>query len=202
MNRVTAKLVRGWTKIGPRYLPFADSATPELPLGRLLRLSLFQVTVGMAVVLLIGTLNRVMIVELAVPAWLVAVMVALPLVFAPFRAVVGHRSDNHRSVLGWRRVPYMWFGTLLQFGGLAIMPFALILLSGDTNGPAWIGEAARRTKRTRLALGGGCLMNRVLTEGLVAKLRSEGFEVAIPRAVPANDGGVSFGQAAFVRRGS
>ena len=35
-------------------------------MGRLLRLSLFQVTVGMAVVLLIGTLNRVMIVELGV----------------------------------------------------------------------------------------------------------------------------------------
>ena len=40
----------------------------ELPLGRLLRLSLFQVSVGMAIVLLIGTLNRVMIVELGVPA--------------------------------------------------------------------------------------------------------------------------------------
>ena len=54
--------------IGPGILPFADAGTAELPLGRLLRLSLFQVTVGMAAVLLIGTLNRVMIVELAVPA--------------------------------------------------------------------------------------------------------------------------------------
>ena len=53
--------------------------------GRLLRLSLFQVTVGMATVLLIGTLNRVMIVELGVPAWLVALMVvaAAPLRAAP-----------------------------------------------------------------------------------------------------------------------
>ena len=93
-------------QLGPRFLPFADAATPELPLGRLLRLSLFQVSVGMAAVLLIGTLNRVMIVELGVPAWLVAVMVSLPLVFAPFRALVGFRSDKHRSVLGWRRVPY------------------------------------------------------------------------------------------------
>jgi BCD family chlorophyll transporter-like MFS transporter len=31
-------------------------------------------------------------------------------------------------------------GTLLQFGGLAIMPFALILLSGDSRGPEWIGQ--------------------------------------------------------------
>ena len=43
-----------WTRIGARYLPFADAATEELPLGRLLRLSLFQVSVGLAVVLLIA----------------------------------------------------------------------------------------------------------------------------------------------------
>jgi MFS transporter, BCD family, chlorophyll transporter len=61
-------------------------------------------------------------------------------VFAPFRALVGFRSDTHKSVLGWRRVPYIWMGTLLQFGGLAIMPFALIVLSGDTHGPVVIGQ--------------------------------------------------------------
>ena len=141
MSSLNDRLARQWAQLSPRWLPFADAATPELPLGRLLRLSLFQVTVGMAVVLLIGTLNRVMIVELNVPAWLVAVMVSLPLVFAPFRAVIGYKSDTHRSVLGWCRVPYIWMGTLLQFGGLAIMPFALILLSGDSNGPAFIGQA-------------------------------------------------------------
>ena len=131
-----------WSKLGAGFMPFADAASSELPMGRLLRLSLFQVTVGMAIVLLIGTLNRVMIVELGVPAWLVALMVSLPLVFAPLRAVIGFKSDTHRSVLGWRRVPYLWFGSLLQFGGLSIMPFALILLSGDSHAPAWVGQAA------------------------------------------------------------
>lgn len=135
-------LARAWTRVGPNLLPFADAATAELPLGRLLRLSLFQVSVGMSAVLLIGTLNRVMIVELGVAAWLVAAMVALPLVFAPLRAVIGFRSDNHRSALGWRRVPYIWMGTLVHFGGLAIMPFALLILAGDTHGPAWVGPAA------------------------------------------------------------
>ena len=53
----------------------------------------------------------------------------LPLVFAPFRALIGHRSDMHRSVLGWRRVPYIYRGTMFHFGGLAIMPFALLVLS-------------------------------------------------------------------------
>ncbi|MCX7071554.1 MAG: BCD family MFS transporter [Gammaproteobacteria bacterium] len=121
-----------WSRVSTRFLPFADAATIELPLSRLLRLSLFQVSVGMALALLIGTLNRVMIVELHVPAWLVGFMVALPLVFAPFRALIGFKSDTHKSFLGWRRVPYIWFGSMLQFGGLAIMPFALILLSGDS----------------------------------------------------------------------
>ncbi len=133
--------VWSWRSVGLGVLPFADAATVELPMSRLLRLSLFQVTVGMAVVLLVGTLNRVMIVELGIPAWLVASMIALPLLFAPFRMVVGHRSDTHRSVLGWRRVPYIWFGSMMQFGGLAIMPFALILLSGDSHGPRIVGEA-------------------------------------------------------------
>jgi BCD family chlorophyll transporter-like MFS transporter len=142
MKRLNHKLAQGWTLLDPRLLPFADAASADLPLGRLLRLSLFQVTVGMALVLLNGTLNRVMIIELSVPAWLVALMVSLPLLFAPFRALIGFRSDHHRSFLGWRRVPYIWFGSLLQFGGLSIMPFALIVLSGDANGPAWVGYAA------------------------------------------------------------
>jgi len=128
--------------VAPRFLPFADVATPDVPLRRLLRLSLFQVTVGMALSLLIGTLNRVMIVELSVPATLVAGMLALPLVFAPFRTLIGFRSDTHRSALGLRRLPYIWKGTLYQFGGFAIMPFALLVLSGyaeAVDAPRWIG---------------------------------------------------------------
>lgn len=125
----------------PRVLPFADAASPGLPLPRLLRLSLFQVSVGLAAALMVGTLNRVMIVELHMAAWLVSLMVALPLLAAPFRAFIGHRSDTHASVIGWRRVPYIWIGTLLQFGGLAIMPFALLVLTGDGQlGLAWVGH--------------------------------------------------------------
>jgi BCD family chlorophyll transporter-like MFS transporter len=131
-----------WARLIKACLPFADAATTELPLGRLLRLSLFQVSVGMTTVLLTGTLNRVLIVELAVPAVLVAAMVAIPFLFAPLRALIGHRSDTHRSHLGWRRGPYIWFGSLLQFGGLAIMPFALLISGGQGTGAVWIGHLA------------------------------------------------------------
>lgn len=114
-----------------RLLPFSDAASADLPLGQLLRLALFQVSVGMAGVMLLGTLNRVMIVELSVPATLVAIMVALPVLIAPFRALLGFKSDTHRSAIGWKRIPYLWFGSLWQMGGLAIMPSCLLVLGGD-----------------------------------------------------------------------
>jgi BCD family chlorophyll transporter-like MFS transporter len=144
MQSLTRSLISRWTRLGPRFLPFADVATADVPLSRLLRLSLFQVSVGMAMVLLVGTLNRVMIVELGVSATLVAMMVALPVLYAPFRALIGYKSDTHHCALGWRRVPYLWRGTMIQFGGLAIMPFALLVLSGGGNAsqyPAWVGQA-------------------------------------------------------------
>ncbi len=153
---------RKWSQIDPRYLPFADLTSADLPFYKLLRLSLFQVSVGLATALLVGTLNRVLIVELGVAAWLVASMVALPVLVAPFRALVGFRSDTHRSAIGWRRVPYIWMGSLLQFGGLAIMPFSLILLSGDTHWPAWIGPASAAFAFLLVGLG----MQTVQTAGL------------------------------------
>ena len=133
LNRQLALHLR---HISPRFLPFADAASEQLPLGQLLRLALFQCSVGMCLVLLTGTLNRVMIVEMGVAAWLVSLMVSLPILFAPLRAFIGFRSDTHRSAIGWRRVPYLWFGTMMQVGGLEFMPFALIVLSGDAQGPA------------------------------------------------------------------
>jgi MFS transporter, BCD family, chlorophyll transporter len=129
-------------RYGSSILPFADVATAELPLSRLLRLGLLQFTVALATTLLAGTLNRVMIVELKLPALVVGLMLAVPLLTAPLRALIGYRSDTHVSVLGWRRVPYIWFGTLMQFGGLAIMPVALFILAGDTTGHRGVGVAA------------------------------------------------------------
>ncbi len=79
------------------WLPFADAASAGLPMPRLLRLSLFKFTMGITTALMIGTLNRVMIVELGVAAWLVSMMLALPLLVAPFRAVTGYHSDVHVS---------------------------------------------------------------------------------------------------------
>ena len=98
----------------------------------------------MAIVLLTGTLNRVMVVELGQPASWVSLMLAIPLLMAPARALIGYRSDNHRSFLGWRRIPYLWSGTMMQFGGLAFMPFALILMTEPHSNVARSSESRQR----------------------------------------------------------
>ena len=165
MNKSRSNWATTLASLGPRFLPFADAASEDLPLSRLLRLSLFQISVGMAMVMLVGTLNRVMIVELKVPATLVSLMVALPLLVAPFRALIGFRSDNHRSQLGWRRVPYIWMGSLLQFGGFSIMPFALLVLAGagqSSQAPAWVGMVGAAGAFILVGMG----MHTVQTAGL------------------------------------
>jgi MFS transporter, BCD family, chlorophyll transporter len=165
MSKTNTSWTQSLANLGPRFLPFADAASEDLPLSRLLRLSLFQISVGMAMVMLVGTLNRVMIVELKVPAMLVSFMVALPLLIAPLRALIGFRSDNHRSQLGWRRVPYIWMGSLLQFGGFSIMPFALLVLAGagqSSQAPAWVGQVGAAGAFLLVGLG----MHTVQTAGL------------------------------------
>lgn len=48
---------------------------------------------------------------------------------------------------------------------------------------------------TYIALSGGCFQNRILTERVMAGLRRAGYEPLINQGVPANDGGLSLGQA-------
>ncbi|MGB0624709.1 MAG: PucC family protein, partial [Luminiphilus sp.] len=153
MSRAVSNAGTRLAGFGHRWLPFADAASADLSLGRLLRLSLFQLSTGMAIVLLTGTLNRIMVVELGQPASWVSLMLAIPLLMAPARALIGYRSDHHRSFLGWRRIPYLWSGTMMQFGGLAFMPFALILMTEPHSGPAFLGPAAAMASFLLTGLG-------------------------------------------------
>ncbi|MDE8345897.1 MAG: BCD family MFS transporter [Acidocella sp.] len=171
-------VMRFWQGAGRALMPFADVATVELPWPKLARLALFQLTVGFSAALIIGTLNRVMIVELHLSAALVSIMISLPLLLAPARTIIGFKSDQHRSSFGWKRLPYLWFGTLMQWGGLAIMPFALIVLSGDSHAPHFVGPLAAAL--AFLLVGAG--MHTTQTAGL-ALATDMAPEASRPRVV-------------------
>jgi hydrogenase maturation protein HypF len=56
-------------------------------------------------------------------------------------------------------------------------------------------EMRKITAINRVALSGGCFQNRILLEGTITELKKKDFDVYYHSQVPANDGGVSLGQA-------
>ncbi|MEQ9608027.1 MAG: BCD family MFS transporter [Kiloniellaceae bacterium] len=81
----------------------------------ILRLGLVQTALGAVVVLTTSTLNRVMVVELALPAMLPGALVALHYAVQVLRPRLGYGSD-----VGGRRTPWILGGmAVLALGGIA-----------------------------------------------------------------------------------
>jgi BCD family chlorophyll transporter-like MFS transporter len=101
-----------------------------MPLIKILRLGLINMAVALTAVPINGTLNRVMISELLLPASLVAMLIALPYLFSPIQIWIGGYSDTH-PLFGLRRTPYIILGLLLCAGGSLLTPFAALALARD-----------------------------------------------------------------------
>jgi BCD family chlorophyll transporter-like MFS transporter len=101
----------------------SDAAKRDIGWPGMLRLALVQTAIGAVVVLVTSTLNRIMIVELALPAAVPAALVALHYVVQLLRPRVGHGADR-----GGRCTPWIIKGMgLLSCGGmLAALATALI----------------------------------------------------------------------------
>jgi BCD family chlorophyll transporter-like MFS transporter len=84
--------------------------------ARIFRLGLVQAALGAVVVLTTSTLNRVMVVELALPALLPGLLVALHYAVQLTRPRMGHGS----ATVGGRRTPWILGGmAVLALGGRA-----------------------------------------------------------------------------------
>ena len=142
-------------------------STPP-PLGWLgiARLGLVQAMLGAVVVLTTSTLNRVMVVELALPALLPGLLVALHYAVQLSRPRMGYGSD-----VGGRRSPWILGGIgVLALGGfgaavattwmatdrsagiaLAVLSFALVGIGVSAGGTSLLVLLAKRVDETRRA---------------------------------------------------
>ncbi|WP_085032858.1 carbamoyltransferase HypF [Ensifer aridi] len=106
-------------------------------------------------------------------------------------------------------------GFAIRDGRLDFRPLILHLAQRNLGAPAaadlfhgtliagladWAKDGARSLGARRIALGGGCMVNRVLATGLIQALRERGLDPYLPRLAPANDGGIALGQAAYARQ--
>jgi BCD family chlorophyll transporter-like MFS transporter len=134
--------------------------------AQIVRLGLVQAALGAVVVLTTSTLNRVMVVELALPALLPGALVAFHYLVQVLRPRMGHGSD-----VGGRRTPWIVGGmTVLALGGvgaavsvawmgserapgiaLAVLSFALIGVGVSASGTSLLVLLAKRVEPTRRA---------------------------------------------------
>ncbi|BAZ00352.1 PUCC protein [Tolypothrix tenuis PCC 7101] len=84
-------------------------AVPRVNLLTMFRLGLFQMGLSMMSILTLGVLNRVMIQEIAIPATLVSLVLALPAFVSPSRIWFGQISDA-KPMWGYHRTAYVWVG--------------------------------------------------------------------------------------------
>ncbi len=131
-----------------------------LRIGNLGRMGFFPFALGLVGVFVTGTLNRVMIVELGIPATLVGIFLAVPLLLAPLRMWLGHRSDSS-PILGLRREPYIVLGAFFSAAGVVA---ATTLAAGS---------------QTRSLLAGLGLLVAFMAYGVGKHLSSNTFEALI-----------------------
>lgn len=110
-------------------------AAPRFSVTRSLKLGSFHVGSSFADLLTSAVWNRVLISDLGVAAWPVALLSALRYLLAPLTLWAGRRSDT-TPILGSHRLAYIWLGRLLMLLALPLLPLSTVAISRHTGSPA------------------------------------------------------------------
>ena len=175
--------------------------------GRIVRLGLVQAALGAVVVLTTSTLNRVMVVELGLPALLPGFLVALHYLVQVTRPRMGHGSDT-----SGRRTPWIIGGMLLLGAGgvlaalatawmstqrvagiaLAVLAFVMIGLGVSASGTSLLVLLAKRVAPGRRAAAATVVwMMMIAGFALTAGLAGHLLDPYSPLRLIAVTGGVS-----------
>ena len=107
------------------------SDEPSFSVRRSLKLGLFHVGSSFSDLLTSAVWNRVLIADLGIAAWPVALLSALRYFLAPLSLWAGYRSDT-KPIFGSRRVAYIWLGRLLMLLALPLLPLSTVAITRDS----------------------------------------------------------------------
>ena len=133
----------------------ADHAERSFGWWSVVRLGLVQACIGSVVVLTTATLNRIMVVELALPALLPGLLVALHYLVQVLRPRMGHGSD-----VGGRRTPWIMGGMGVLATGGVVAAYGVSIMAAERSagiaaafvGFAMIGVGVSASGTSLLAL--------------------------------------------------
>jgi len=107
-----------------------SSSEPRFSVVRSLKLGAFHIGSSFSDLLTSAVWNRILISDLGIAAWPVALLSALRYFLAPLSLWAGHRSDT-RPIFGSRRVAYIWLGRLLMLIALPLLPLSTVAIARD-----------------------------------------------------------------------
>lgn len=156
----------------------------------IVRLGLVQASLGAMVVLATSTLNRIMVVELALPALLPGFLVAWHYAVQMVRPRMGFGADKGRRCTPWMMggmlvlglggvlaaTATVWMGSQTLYGGiLAFLAFALIGLGVSACGTSLLALMAKQVPQERRAPAATAvwmmmILGFAVTAGVVGKL--------------------------------
>jgi len=118
---VTIDNTTNYTKEGQKYETLLDAGSiydivRDMNWRKVVQLALVHVGVSITVVPVTSTLNRIMIADMGLSAFLVGLLISLPYLLSPLQVAIGNWADHH-AIWGHHRSPWIVIGGLMAAFG-------------------------------------------------------------------------------------